>query len=211
MWKDLLLNQFHDVLPGTSIAMAIQDALDIYAKRIEQAKRLYALTLQALGEPGDEVVAFDPYRRPRTELVALEQTLTPVSIGASGLGVELPQQPVSTARAERDGSQYALSNGRLRLVISEGRIVSLQDLQVGRELITPGPGTNTGGLMLYDDFPLAYDAWDAEIYHLDCGRELLFDTVEVESSPLRSSLKATSKFGSSVAVLTVSSSCGGVR
>ena len=39
-WKDLMLNKFHGFLPGTSIAMAIQDALDIYARRVAEPETL---------------------------------------------------------------------------------------------------------------------------------------------------------------------------
>ncbi|VDK58819.1 unnamed protein product [Anisakis simplex] len=35
-WKDLLLNQFHDVLPGTCIKEVIEDALNIYDQLLEK-------------------------------------------------------------------------------------------------------------------------------------------------------------------------------
>jgi alpha-mannosidase len=79
----------------------------------------------------------------------------------------------------------------------------LIDLRLHRELIAAGLGTETGGLMLYEDLPLAYDAWDAEIYHLDCCRELEFGEVEVINGPLKSSLRATARFGSSSVHMTV--------
>jgi len=31
LWKKFLLNQFHDVIPGSCIKQVIQDALDIYS------------------------------------------------------------------------------------------------------------------------------------------------------------------------------------
>ena len=34
MWKLLLLNQFHDVLPGSSIGLVYKDALTYYAGRL---------------------------------------------------------------------------------------------------------------------------------------------------------------------------------
>uniref|UniRef100_A0A914RQK5 Glycoside hydrolase family 38 central domain-containing protein n=1 Tax=Parascaris equorum TaxID=6256 RepID=A0A914RQK5_PAREQ len=34
-WKMLLLNQFHDVLPGTSIKEVVEDAMDIYRRLVD--------------------------------------------------------------------------------------------------------------------------------------------------------------------------------
>jgi alpha-mannosidase len=52
---------------------------------------------------------------------------------------------------------------------------------------------------------LAYDAWDAEIYHLDCSHVIDFDEVEIKDiGPLRASLLATAKFGDSTVAMTVS-------
>jgi alpha-mannosidase len=39
-WRDQVFNDFHDILPGTCIAPAEQDALDLYGKSIEQSRRL---------------------------------------------------------------------------------------------------------------------------------------------------------------------------
>jgi hypothetical protein len=58
--------------------------------------------------------------------------------------------------------------------------------------------------MIYEDLPLSYDAWDAEVYHLDMGREVIFEEVEVFNGPLRSALRCTARFGKSRVVLVVS-------
>jgi alpha-mannosidase len=205
IWKDLMLNQFHDVLPGTSIAMAIQDALDIYARRVAEAETLIQAALLALnGGERDTLTVFDPYRLPRLEFVTIDQVLTPIVIDSAGLGSVIDVGSLVSPSASDTGASYEISNDRLRLTVKNGRLASLYDLQMERELIRPGPGTDSGGLMVYEDFPLAYDAWDAEVYHQACGREIFFDSVEVISTPLRASLKCTAKFGSSLAVITVS-------
>jgi alpha-mannosidase len=96
-----------------------------------------------------------------------------------------------------------LENDIFCLRITDGRITSLVDKRLDRELILAGPGAPDGGLIIYEDYPLRYDAWDAEIYHLDTYTLLSFDEVTVENTPLRSSLVATARFGKSVAKLTV--------
>ena len=86
-------------------------------------------------------------------------------------------------------------------------MTSLIDLALNRELILAGPGAETGGLMLYEDYPLAYDAWDVEIYHLQSYQTILFDQIELVEAPLRASLVATARFGKSTVKLTVRSIC----
>ena len=217
IWKDIMLNQFHDVIPGTSIRMANEDAWAIYDARSAETESLIRDALEILltgsssevsgGETGSLVL--DPLRLVRQGVIESTQDQAGACVwietDESGLGrvADLPSSMVSPTATVTTG-QAVLENSHFRLVISEGRITSLVDVQLQRELIAPGPGASNAGLMLYDDFPLAYDAWDAEIYHLDQCREIKFTEVEVGTQDkLRASIRATAKFGSSTVVLTV--------
>jgi alpha-mannosidase len=221
IWKDIMLNQFHDVIPGTSIRMANEDAWAIYDARLAETETLIEQAMDVLlTGPSSEVspedtgsVVLDPLRLARLGVIestsqSLHQTKAKhvlIETDESGHGrvIDLPSSMVSPTAAVTAG-KAVLENPHFRLVISEGRITSLIDVQLQRELILPGPGANTAGLMLYDDFPLAYDAWDAEIYHLDQCREIKFTKVEVGiQDKLRASIRATAKFGSSNVILTV--------
>jgi alpha-mannosidase len=234
IWKDVLLNQFHDVLPGTSIRMAIDDALEIYERRIAQTEQLIEAALESLLprssaadgiSPTASVLVIDPLRLPRKEIVVVDQPVAPhlqvptqtmsdgralalLESNASGTGAFVTPKRVQSPKAERFEDAFVLSNAHFRLTIVNGRITSLVDVPLERELILPGPRADDAGLMLYEDLPLAYDAWDTEIYHLDCGRALHFDKVEVaDEGPLRASLRAESSFGQSRVILTVSQEC----
>nr|XP_019011845.1 uncharacterized protein I206_03951 [Kwoniella pini CBS 10737]OCF50626.1 hypothetical protein I206_03951 [Kwoniella pini CBS 10737] len=233
IWRDVLLNQFHDVLPGTSIRMVIDDALAIYERRSAQTEKLLEQALCALIPDSsmangsrttaeESVVILDPIRQPRTEVIRItdgssdseafttqkdlaDGWLGLVQMNESGIG-QLISTPDSTSPVvEQLGDSFVLSNAHLKFTISQGRITSLIDRILNRELILAGPGAETGGLMLYEDFPLAYDAWDTEIYHLDCATTLLFDKVSIgEQGPLRASIVAESSFGNSKVTLKFS-------
>lgn len=215
-----MLNQFHDVIPGTSIRMANQDAWAIYDARSSETEDLIQQALNVL-LTGDESqkspgpLVLDPLRLARQEVVestsvghgqsATEVAHLWIETDESGIGhvTDLPTSMVSPT-ATVTGDRAVLENSHFRFVISEGRVTSLVDVQLERELIAPGPGASNAGLMLYDDFPLAYDAWDAEIYHLDQCREIKFTTLEVGvQDKLRASIRATAKFGVSTVILTV--------
>ena len=218
IWQDVLLNQFHDVLPGTSIKLAIDDAVAIYAKREKQARALLEKALDALmPENGSQKpTVIDPIRLSRNQVVAIDpefgvaaQTLADGSGLAhisthNGLLV-LGTSDLIAPTAKCEGGKYIIANSQFRLTLSDGRLTSLYDIALERELIRPGPRVATAGLMLYQDLPLAYDAWDAEVYHLDCATELDFTTVEiVAEGPLRASIRAEAVFGESVVALTFS-------
>lgn len=171
------------------------------------------------------IAAADPVRLRRREVVSMDQSLADVAhlsriqlhpSGAFALlctdesgnnhVIDSPEGSCAP-KAYQEGNSYILENAHFRFIISNGRITSLVDLIHSRELILAGSSAETGGLMTYDDFPLAYDAWDAEIYHLECSHVIAFDKVEIkDNGPLRASLLATAKFGDSTVVMTVSAS-----
>ncbi|GAA5998647.1 alpha-mannosidase [Rhodotorula paludigena] len=86
LWEDMLLLQFHDVLPGSAIGMVYEDAEKIYADVTKKANALLESALSALiphstplssaelpssSAPLDALVALDPLSpaQPRRELV----------------------------------------------------------------------------------------------------------------------------------------------
>lgn len=221
IWKDVMLNQFHDVIPGTSIRMANEDAWAIYDTRSAEAEGLIQQALSVLmsdpvpdkasTEQGHPITILDPLRFARQEVIEAPLEVSEqlghlwAETDVTGIG-HVTEPPISLIgpSATVSGDQGVLENAHFRLTISEGRLKSLVDIQLQRELILPGPGADDAGLMLYDDLPLAYDAWDAEIYHLDQCRVIKFTKVEVGAQDsLRASIRATAEFGSSTVVLTV--------
>ncbi|KAK7001722.1 glycoside hydrolase family 38 protein [Favolaschia claudopus] len=97
---------------------------------------------------------------------------------------------------------FVLRNASVQLTISNGRITSLLDVQLGRELIQEGA---TGGLVIFEDRPNYWDAWDVEIHHLEKATQLEFAKVSVVAhGPLRASVKAEVVYGQSKINVTIS-------
>jgi alpha-mannosidase len=204
MWQDTMLAQFHDCLPGTTIKTVVLDNLEIYSKRGAQARGLIAKALEVLVSSSSDVTIIDPLRLSRNEvydhLGELKWLRTEHGLGSFVDNKSL----VSPVISHKDGG-WTISNSRFSLTISNGRISSIYDTLAKRELIAPGPGCNDGGLMIYEDLPLNYDAWDAEIYHLKCGSVITFDKVYAkDGGELRQTLVAEASFGDSKAVLEIS-------
>ncbi|ESK96763.1 glycoside hydrolase family 38 protein [Moniliophthora roreri MCA 2997] len=97
---------------------------------------------------------------------------------------------------------FVLRNSSVQMTISGGRITSLLDVALGRELIPEGM---TGGLVIFEDRPNYWDAWDVEIHHLETARQLEFTNISVVAhGPLRASVRAEVKYGKSSIVVMVS-------
>ena len=155
IWKTLLLNQFHDILPGSAIAWVHRQAREEYARDIARLRDIAAAAGQAVkeAEPGiatvkDAVIA--PYASNPQYSWAVRD--------GGGTAVEESVIPVSV---ERDGNAIILDNGRLRVRIeADGTVSSLIDLAVRRELVPSG--VRMGRYELLKDEPFHWDAWDIQ-------------------------------------------------
>ncbi|MBD0329223.1 MAG: alpha-mannosidase [Thermoleophilia bacterium] len=177
LWKLLLLNQFHDILPGSSIGLVYEDA----ERQLEEVLRgAEAICARVLGEPGG--VPVNTVGVPRREVArSTDGELRFVEAPSYGYGRVVV--PPDTVRA--DG--LVLENAHLRAELAaDGTVVSLVDKASGRETLA-SPGNR---LELYDDRPVAFDAWDVDPFHLEMRRDCApAESHEVViASPLRAEI-----------------------
>ena len=155
IWKTLLLNQFHDILPGSAIAWVHRQAREEYARDIAHLRDIAAAAGQAVkeAEPGIATVkhaVIAPYASNPQYSWAVRD--------GGGTAVEESVIPVSV---ERDGNAIILDNGRLRVRIeADGTVSSLIDLALRRELVPSG--VRMGRYELLKDEPFHWDAWDIQ-------------------------------------------------
>ncbi|GFJ89586.1 hypothetical protein Prum_032280 [Phytohabitans rumicis] len=126
LWKVVLLHQFHDILPGSSIAWVHQETEATYARVAEELNRIVDSALSTLGGG-----VFNAAPHPRTEVV--DGTLVTVP----ALGVAAVAATASPAAVTVDG--LVLDNGLVRVEVDEnGLLTSVRDLTAGREVLAPG-------------------------------------------------------------------------
>ncbi len=162
LWKLLLLNQFHDILPGSSIGPVYEESDEQYARLFAGTDRLTGDALHSLaGAPGVQTLVFNPNGFEATGTVLLDG-VTRVVEGIPALGyaaVSLPQ-PEQTVRVD----SRSMENRDYRLEFDDtGAIVSLLDKRVGRQIVKPGARLNA--LYAYEDMPFQYDNWEIAPYH----------------------------------------------
>jgi alpha-mannosidase len=98
--------------------------------------------------------------------------------------------------------EIVLENELIRATFRrDGRLTSLVDLRLGREAIAPGGAANH--LVLFEDEPVHFDAWDVFISHLEKRRDVpaAHSARVLESGPLRAAVEFTYRL-SSVSQLT---------
>lgn len=169
IWKRLLVNQFHDILPGTGIARVHREARDVYAQDIARLYELATETTRALLR--DAAIADGDGAGAKEE--GRDGTLP----NASGTSAACDGSRRDTGRCERpvrvtrDDAGVTFDNGLLRAhITTEGAVNSLIDLATQREIVPDG--TAVGRYELLRDEPSQWDAWELERDALDTAMPL---------------------------------------
>ncbi len=169
LWQQLLLCQFHDVIPGTAIEMVYKDVSKMYQEIFAIGEMLMRTTLIALGlDKGQEAyLSCVPWLR--TELVAGRL--------ATGSGLLTFENAKDNVSIEESNGTFTLYNGNLIVTIKEGTLTSIWDRDTSRELVETG--ARAGQFVMYNDdslyspeWNICFQAWDTEMYSLDSRREL---------------------------------------
>ncbi|KAL1651186.1 Glycoside hydrolase, 38 vacuolar alpha mannosidase [Diplodia intermedia] len=193
MWESTLLCQFHDCLPGSSIEMCYDDSDELYEKVFQTGEKLLSDALDVLGfekKPSStaRVVALNTLPWSRSEIVKISDSSYGQVEGTTGiLSVQLASTKSTVSINEIRKDVYQLTNSQFRVEIDQGVITSLFDLQAKREIIPSGKKANQ--LVIFDDKPLYWQAWDVEVYHLESRQELKPSQWSIsESGPHRASV-----------------------
>ncbi|GCB63176.1 hypothetical protein scyTo_0011577 [Scyliorhinus torazame] len=178
LWRLLLLNQFHDVLPGSCIQSVVEDAVKFYEEIQSGGNELLKEAIQCLlggsvQETGKNINVLNTLSWERTEVISMprlegDEVLALVKVPSVGFATVtsplVPPHPVIVA-SQGNGS-VLMENGILKVVFdSMGRMTSLTHLLYKRETIPEGCFGNQ--FVLFDDIPLYWDAWDVMDYHLE--------------------------------------------
>lgn len=219
-WRRILLNQFHDVLPGSSIPEVYADAQRIYeeARAIGEQVCTEALaTLSARLGGGEMLLNTLPWERIdplqlQTSLLGGQRT-TDLSGKSVWLvdGIRLPScgmmSLTETGVQQQEHGCHALStetglvtlhNEYYELVFDEfGEIKRLYDKKEEREVFKSGQAGNQ--LIAYEDRPLNFDAWDIDLYYDEKPypvREM--ERIQIlEDGPIRTTVEVVRRFLSS--------------
>ncbi|MFE2133816.1 alpha-mannosidase [Streptomyces sp. NPDC059466] len=181
LWKTVLLHQFHDILPGSSIAWVHREARRTYERVAEELDGVIGAAQRALAGEGATPLVFN----------SAPHTRDGVPAGAAGP----PPPPRGVSRPPRAGGGHVLDNGLLRVEVdARGLVVSAYDIEAGRETIAPDRAANL--LQIHPDFPNMWDAWDVDEFYRNTVTDLV-DADEVGPGEDGVSVRIVRSFGAS--------------
>ena len=159
-WQTVLLQQFHDILPGTSIAWVHQETERRYEEVANDLTALINASLDVLGGDGDTTVVANsgPYAQRGVSALSIAQATATAS-----------------AAPRWEGERVVLEDDQLRVEIDpNGTLASIVDRIADREVLPAGLAG--GVLQLFRDTPREWDAWDINDEDKRTCRELLEPT-----------------------------------
>ena len=202
LWKKLLINQFHDIIPGSSINLVYQTTHKEYEEVHKGCDDLIAQSANILfKEDQDAFVLMNTLSYHWEGMVTVPESFHGYEIldengeclESQVIGekteafVSLPPLCYSTfKRGEQKNSEEStvgnlvLENEWIRYEFSdEGQMISAYDKEADKEVLE-GPGNV---LSLYEDRPNNWDAWDIDFFY----RDALLETASLSDDPSKSS------------------------
>ncbi|MEQ6120308.1 alpha-mannosidase [Reichenbachiella sp. MALMAid0571] len=169
LWKVILLNQFHDIIPGSSINRVYKECHEEYdAARLELLdllkegeSRLLANAESHDLEGKNGLLVYNSLSWDREEIVEIPEGITKVKVPS--LGYAVVHDPVDLF-ADLSVTDCQLENDLIRVVLNDqGYVESIYDKEFDREILQEGQLANV--FKLYEDQPITYEAWDVDIYY----------------------------------------------
>ncbi len=200
----LLTDQFHDILPGSSIE-AVYDGTDRDYERIfDVLGKLEAECLKLIADNVSKagVCVFNPNSFEGQATVCIDGTTVGVNnIPSKGYRVLSDDEILSDNSIQADTT--ALENSIYKITFNKkGKITSFADKRVGRELVKAGGLFNN--IIAYEDLPYEFDNWELKNYYTD--KFFAVDNViatEVVNDGVRKGVKFTYQFINSIISQTV--------
>lgn len=209
-WKLLCLNQFHDIVTGTSVTQVFVDARNDFNTISSLTESVTASACACLASDTTLLANTCPVTTTRVALIEEASELPGQRVAGGTLACypNLPAYsltPVTRAQQPPTPVQcHAIDTGARfenRFVVIEllfdGGLTRVYDKLTGREVIAEDQTGNQ--LLAFEDRPICWDAWDIDADYED--RQDILDGYNhfeiVESGPIRASVRITKSWRSS--------------
>ena len=209
LWKQVLTNQFHDILPGSSIHEVYQDTTKVYKQVFESGKALKSAFYSRLVSASEGYSLVNTLGCRRMEVVELpaDKNGREEAPSPSLAVVDVPPYSITALeqarRSEdrrvtivRNAAGFQLENEFISVQLTaQGQVISLIERASDRQCVLPGETANQ--LVLYEDLPYNFDAWNVDVYYHEkvLERPQAFSARIVEEHPLRCAVQFEYKIG----------------
>ena len=214
LWETVLRNEFHDILPGSSIPEVYQDSEKQLSNVCKQSQHLQtALIQEKTNHQKDYLTIFNPGEYERETIFILEgetpwllkspdgQSLMPFLThdGSYLYHYNKPIQPFSsfiffkekmvTPQNQTKDKTLNYENQYYKAHIAQNGAIQVFDKSTQRYLFKDSGNK----LRLYEDVPMFWDAWDSAVHYEEYEHDLSASSITViESNDLRKVIEAVS-------------------
>lgn len=200
LWKILLKDEFHDVLPGSAINEVYKIVYPELEGIISKANKIIDESIKAIAGEGDRLIFFNSLSWDREDVAVVNEELPNSQKVDEGylVIVKVPSvgyseyKEVKYSPVKVDG--LLMENDYLKVKLDEnGSILSIFDKEENREIIK-----SPSKLIFYENIPGWADAWDIEKSYKDTYFEVKAYKYEIkERGPTRACIRFYYKFRNS--------------
>lgn len=162
-WQEILLNQFHDIIPGSSIHEVYEDSDRSYRHIFEisdAVKNTMLENIRSNVKTDGGVLVFNPNGFEVSSVVNVDgKTVYAENIPPLGYKVVKECSYTNTIAV----TESCIENEYFRIGLENGNIFSIYDKKNNREIIKNGEYANE--FRIYEDIPRAFDAWEISDYY----------------------------------------------
>lgn len=218
-WKILLTNQFHDIIPGSSIQEVYEDSKIDYetAQTIAENAKLSFLENKKINSGNmytiinntswtqSGIVCIPEYKK--KEWIDEKGRSLSSQIGEAGTYIQLIEVPAmgfvvihsedikeaeQTEKTAFTVNDHSIETPFYSITLNKnGQIIRLYDKEYDREVLKEGQCANV--LQMFEDKPIDNDAWDIDIFYQEKMREIndlcIFEITECGPCTLRIRMK----------------------
>ncbi len=175
IWREVLLYQFHDILPGSSIKRVYDETTERYTLLSAEVEEMLSARLRVLAGQVDThgmdqpAIVFNPLSWDRIAWVKVGESWLKGHFPAMGHAAVDAGQPADIPSRQMVAQPDRLENDCLVARFSpDGALISLVEKNSGREAILPGEKANR--LAVYPD---QGDAWDFPMDYAECEPRIM--------------------------------------
>lgn len=216
LWKTLLVNQFHDILPGSSIHEVYEDTAEDYNAMMEATSRLVKKFEIKVSDESSECVSiintlgyadFSLVNLPENWSGALDKYGNEIVIVDGKALIYIPAYGIYTLYKNDNiaissnilysTNDFILENDKILYHFNEEcQLIRIFDKELNREFLNSGQRGNV--LSLYVDYPIRYEAWELENNFRDAKiEEASVVKISKKSTEIFSEIDVEYKIGSS--------------
>jgi alpha-mannosidase len=206
LWRVIMKNQFHDVLPGSAINDVYREVYPEMENVINKGMSLASSAIKRIAGKGNKCMVFNSLSWDRVDYVTVQEEyphsqavsngyLIKVSAPSVGYSECIPLKPIHPVSIIEGDNYIILDNGLISLKLNkDGSITSLIDKENNMEALRG----RSNVIIAYENIPGWADAWDIEKSYSYTSTEIHGKNyVITEKGPLRACIDFDMDFSQS--------------